>query len=187
MISYKLSHRQQDKVQILILLSLIWALFSLKIFPKMRMSIKCRHNNNSDNLLTSRRTDEGKKIWGAFLNNLSMSLARTYKVEFETSSCPGSLQNHGSVLFHITPLHKDYIPNWSYAFKLVCNCIIISIFKGCNYRFVLPSFCIRKLPSCGRNISHIFQSPAQILFFKILNEFKSRKCVMFAFFRTFFL
>ena len=54
----------------------IWPLFPLKIFQKMRMSEKCRHDNkNSDNRdyqssccrvkglinpLTSRRTDGGK-------------------------------------------------------------------------------------------------------------------------------
>ena len=37
-----------------------WTLFTFKKFPKkMRMSEKCR-NNNSDNPLTSRRTDGGK-------------------------------------------------------------------------------------------------------------------------------
>ena len=43
----------------------IWAaVFTLKIFPKMRMSEKClknKHNNNSDNPLTSRRSDGGGK------------------------------------------------------------------------------------------------------------------------------
>ena len=49
----------------------MWAFFTLKILHKMRMSEKCRNNNktyndNSDNALTSRRTDGGKHILGAF-------------------------------------------------------------------------------------------------------------------------
>ena len=69
-ISYKLSYKQQTKVQILTLLSSkisIWALFTLKVFQKrVRMSEKCRdnnkRNNNSDKPLTSRRTDGGKNV-----------------------------------------------------------------------------------------------------------------------------
>ena len=59
-ISYKLSYRHQTKVKILTLLTL--GLIYLKNLPKMRMSEKCRNNknNNSDNPLTSRRTNGGK-------------------------------------------------------------------------------------------------------------------------------
>ena len=61
-ISYNLSYRQQIKVQILTLLSSKdqhLSLIYFKNLPKMRMSEKCR-NNNSDNPLTSRRTNGGK-------------------------------------------------------------------------------------------------------------------------------
>ena len=39
----------------------VWALYILKIFQKMRMSEKWHNNNNSDNPLTSYRTDGCKK------------------------------------------------------------------------------------------------------------------------------
>ena len=59
-VSYKLSYRQQAKVQILKAQKVsTWALVTLNIFQKIRMSEKCR--NNSDNPLTSRRTDGGNK------------------------------------------------------------------------------------------------------------------------------
>ena len=51
-----ISYKQQIKAQTVS----IWALFTLKIFQKMRMSEKC-HSNNSDSPLTSRHTDSGKK------------------------------------------------------------------------------------------------------------------------------
>ena len=69
-ISYKLSNRQQIKVQILTSLCCkhqYLGLITLKILQNKRMSEKCcknnnKHNNkNSDNSLTSRRTDGGKK------------------------------------------------------------------------------------------------------------------------------
>ena len=45
----------------------------------MRMSEKCRNdNNNSDNPLTSRRTDGGKKNW----QRLDLSTAYLNKVRF---------------------------------------------------------------------------------------------------------
>ena len=62
--SARISYRQQTKIQILALLSSkvsILALFTFKIFQKMRMSEKCPNNsNNSDNPLTSCPTDGGK-------------------------------------------------------------------------------------------------------------------------------
>ena len=41
----------------------------------MRMSEKCRDNNNSDNPLTSRRTDGGKNVHLGFLKSQSVSHA----------------------------------------------------------------------------------------------------------------
>ena len=63
-ISYKLSYRQQTKVQILTILNpkgQYLGLVYFKNIQKKRMSEKCRNNkHNSDNPLTSRRTDGGK-------------------------------------------------------------------------------------------------------------------------------
>ena len=62
-ISYQL--RQQIKAQILTLLSSKGQNSYFKNLAKMRMSEKyCKHNNNSDNPLTSPRTNGGKKRLG---------------------------------------------------------------------------------------------------------------------------
>ena len=107
-ISYKLSHRQQTKVQILTTLSPKDQYLSLVYFknlPKTRMSEKCRnnkkHNNNnnnnnnnynSDNPLTSRRTDGGKNqltymLECANCHIINFQICSSFNCQLWTSIC----------------------------------------------------------------------------------------------------
>ena len=81
----------------------IWALFTLKIFQKMRMSEKCR-NNNSDNPLTSRRTDGGKNEFfkmSSFINCITLTFPCIIPRIFFLCSRPNKILCSRRIVFYI--------------------------------------------------------------------------------------